>query len=39
MEFVIGRRCIPHYKKEVQNFVVATCPPEVWTSLRKRCVV
>jgi hypothetical protein len=23
----------------VQNFVVATCPPEVWTSLRKRCVV
>jgi len=34
MEFVICRRCIPHFKKEVSGFVVAVCPLEVWMSLK-----
>lgn len=36
IEFVLCRRCIPRYKKEVQNVIVATCPWEVWYSLKKR---
>ena len=39
MEFVLCRRCIPHFKKEVENVVVATCPPEVWVGLKMRYVM
>ena len=36
MEFFLVRRCIPHFKKELMGVVLATCPPEVWLSLKYR---
>ena len=36
IEFLVCRRALPHYKKEVDAFVVGVCPVEVWASLRKR---